>query len=252
MSLKGNIMAYKAYLSQAKSMTALDKQNYAEAVECENKALAGYEKAMANGMNQVNYLNAYVVLLLRTGHFDKAMEVIRTLEKQPGLNDEQRRRLTVNYAICQWKLGDLDHAVGAMKELAKTYKNSTVYGSLGYMLIERGDKTGDYSDAKAFNEEAMDYDDEDAVVLDNVGQYYHRTGDYDNARKYFEKALEIRPGQVDSMYFLAKVKQAQGDIEGAKALIDKAIGIHFSALATVTPELLKQYREELDAAGKAQ
>ena len=118
MSLKGNIMAYKAYLSQAKSMTALDKQNYAEAVECENKALAGYEKAMANGMNQVNYLNAYVVLLLRTGHFDKAMEVIRTLEKQPGLNDEQRRRLTVNYDICQWKLGDLDHAVGAMKELA--------------------------------------------------------------------------------------------------------------------------------------
>ena len=113
----------------------------------------------------------------------------------------------------------------------------------------------------------MDYDDEDAVVLDNVGQYYQRTGDYEKAREYLGKALEIRPTQVDSMYYLAKVNQAeaeqlmqQGDSDSinqaetymadAKKLVDKAMGIHFSALATVTHESLKQYRAELDAAGK--
>ena len=164
-------------------------------------------------------------------------------------------------------MGDIDHAIGAMIELSKTYKNSTVYGSLGYMLIARGDKTGDYSEAKKFNDEAMDYDDEDAVVLDNVGQYYQRTGDYEKAREYLGKALEIRPTQVDSMYYLAKVNQAeaeqlmqQGDSDSikqaetymadAKKLVDKAMGIHFSALATVTHESLKRYRAELDAAGK--
>ena len=52
MAIIGNVMAYKAYLSQAKSMQALDKQDYAAAIECENKALEGYEKAMAKGMNQ--------------------------------------------------------------------------------------------------------------------------------------------------------------------------------------------------------
>ena len=57
----------------------------------------------------------------------------------------------------------------------------------------------------------MDYDDEDAVVLDNVGQYYQRTGDYEKAREYLGKALEIRPTQVDSMYYLAKVNQAEAE-----------------------------------------
>ena len=84
------------------------------------------------------------------------------------------------------------------------------------------------------------------MVLDNVGQYYQRTGDIPKAREYFEKALEIRPEQVDSMYYLARIKQAEGDIAGAKELIDKALTIHFSALATVTVDLLKSYRAELD------
>ena len=44
MAIIGNVMAYKAYLSQAKSMQALDKQDYAAAIECENKALEGYER----------------------------------------------------------------------------------------------------------------------------------------------------------------------------------------------------------------
>ncbi len=248
MSLMGNLAARKAYLSHAKAIRANDQQNYKEAIEMEARAAEGYEKALAKGMNQAGYLMAYTVLLLRTGKFERAMELVRMTEKLPRLSVDQKRRLTVNYAICQWKLGELDHAIGAMRELMKNYKNSTVYGSLGYMLIEKGDQTGDYSEARKFNAEAMEYDDEDAVVLDNVGQYYQRTGDNAKAREYFEKALEIRPVQVDSMYYLARIKQADGDIAGAKDLIDKALSIHFSALATVTPELLKQYRVELDAA----
>ena len=248
MSFMGNLMARKAYLSHAKAIRANDQQNYKEAIEMEARAAEGYENALAKGMNQAGYLMAYTVLLLRTGKFERAMELVRMTEKLPNLSVDQKRRLTVNYSICQWKLGELDHAIGAMKELMKNYKNSTVYGSLGYMLIEKGDQTGDYSEARKFNAEALDYDDEDAVVLDNVGQYYARTGDNAKAREYFEKALEIRPVQVDSMYYLARIKQADGDIAGAKELIDKALSIHFSALATVTPELLKKYRAELEAA----
>lgn len=256
MSIMGNLLGRKAYFSHAKAIRANDQHNYKEAVEMEAKAAEGYEKALAKGMNGAGYLMAYTVLLLRTGKFERAMEMVRKAEKLPNLTTDQRRNLTVNYSICQWKLGDLDRAIGAMRELMKNYKNSTVYGSLGYMLVEKGDKTGDYSEAQKFNVEALDYDDEDAVILDNVGQYYQRTGDYEKAREYFEKALEIRPAQVDSMYYLARIKQADGDIDGAIQLIDKAMSIHFSALATVTEELLKNYRAELEgqkgAAGKAE
>lgn len=251
MAFIGNLLARKAYLSHAKAIRANDQQDYKTAIDMEARAMEGYEKALAKGMSNPGFLMAYAVLLLRTGKFERAMEIVRKTEKLPGLSVDQKRRLMVNYSICQWKLGELDHAIGAMRELMKNYKNSTVYGSLGYMLIEKGDKTGDYSEAQKFNAEALDYDDEDAVVLDNVGQYYQRMGDIEKARGYFEKALEIRPVQVDSMYYLARIKQQQGDIEGAKQLIDKAMSIHFSALATVNMDMLKSYRAELDSAPKA-
>lgn len=251
MSFIGNIMARKAYVSHAKAMQANDKQDYALAIEMENKAAEGYERAIAKGLNKPAYLMAYAVLLLRTGKFERAMEIIRMTEKLPNLSTDQKRNLTINYAICQWKLGQLDYAIGALRELLKSCKLSNIYGSLGYMLIERGDKTGDYSEARDFNAEALDYDDEDAVVLDNVGQYYQRTGDFPKARTYFEKALAIRPAQVDSMYYLARIKQAEGDIQGAMELIKKARLIHFSALATVTVELLDEYLAELEKALKA-
>ena len=245
MGFIGNFKARQAYITQTKAIRANDAKNYSEGIKLEDQAKQQYAEALEKGMNKAGYLMAYSVLLMRTGEFERAMEIIRIAEKLPNLNTDDKRKLTVNYAICQWKLGDLDRAIGAMREVMKNYKNSTVYGSLGYMLSEKGDKTGDYSEAQRFNAEALDYDDEDAVVLDNVAQCYYRMGDMAKAKQHFEKALEIRPTQVDSMYYLAKIRESEGDIKGAQELIAEALTIHFSALSTVGSERLEKYGEEL-------
>ena len=247
MGFLGNLKARGAFLTHTKAIRANDTRNYAEAIKLEEAAIGKYEAALQQGMNKPSFLMAYSVLLMRLGQYERAMEIIRMTEKLDKLNTEDRRRLTMNYAICQWKLGDLDRAIGSMKELMKNYKNSTVYGSLGYMLIEQGDQTGDYEEARRFNAEALAYDDEDPVVLDNVAQYYYRTGDTAKAREYFEKALEERPTQVDSMYYLAKLKEQAGDLEGAGALMDEARKIHFSALSTVGKQRIDEYAAQLDA-----
>lgn len=248
MGILATFTAKKAYLSHAKSIRANDTKNYAQAIELEQKAMAGYEAAIAKGLTKAEYLMSYCVLLMRNGKFDRAMEIIRLTEQLPNLTQDHKRTLTMNYAICKWKLGDLDRAIGAMRELKKNFKNGNVYGSLGYMLLELGDRTGDYTEAKKFNDESLDYDDEDAIILDNVGQYYMRTNDFAQAKKYLEKALEIRPVQVDSMYNLAKLRYMDGDIAGAKELVDNALEIHFSALATVTVEDLKEFKKKLESA----
>ena len=75
-------------------------------------------------------------------------------------------RDSINYAVCEWKRGRLDRAIELMEQAAQDGVNSMIYGSLGYMLIEKARQTGDFSKAEAFNAQAYEYDDEDPVTLD--------------------------------------------------------------------------------------
>ena len=57
----------------------------------------------------------------------------------------------------------------------------------------------------AFIQESVDYDDEDPVCLDNLGQAYYRvTGEKDKAKEWFEKAHAEKDSQIDTLWFLAR------------------------------------------------
>ena len=57
----------------------------------------------------------------------------------------------------------------------------------------------------AFIQESVDYDDEDPVCLDNLGQAYYRvTGEKDKAKEWFEKAHAEKDSQIDTLWFLGK------------------------------------------------
>ena len=52
--------------------------------------------------------------------------------------------------------------------------------------------------ALAFEKEAVEYDDEDPISLDNLGQFYYRClGDRDAAKEWFDKAIEQKETQID-------------------------------------------------------
>ncbi|MDO4549135.1 MAG: hypothetical protein Q4D04_13650, partial [Clostridia bacterium] len=170
MSIKSQLAARKAYAAHISGNRLYDEKKYDEASREFEKALELYRTAYDLGERRARYMMAYSVLLMKRGQFQASHDVMIEIEKIKDRTADEKWQLRLNFAICQWKMGKLDHAITLMQQVASVRKTATVYGSLGYMLIEKAIQTGDFSEADRFNAEAYEYDDEDAVTLDNLGQ----------------------------------------------------------------------------------
>jgi tetratricopeptide (TPR) repeat protein len=114
---------------------------------------------------------------------------------------------------------------------------------LGYLLIEKGD----LKEALEFNLEALDYDDEDPVILDNLGQTYYRMGNIDEARKYFLKAESLKEDQAVTLYHLGCIYQQEGDYETAKEKLLKALDCNIGTLTTINREDIEKRLTEIES-----
>ncbi len=100
--------------------------------------------------------------------------------------------------------------------------------------------------AKAFCEEACEYDDEDAICLDNLGQLYYRVlGDREKAKPYFEKAIAVRPGQIDTLWFLSRYDLEAGDQDACIRKLEKLLEGKFSVLNYATREMAEAELQRL-------
>ena len=227
-------MSFMGNLAGNKALTAHGKGDY-------RTALKLYDEAYAKGMDKPRLLKSYCVLLIRTSQFDRALEIIKRLEQTP-LDAKGRTDLHINYAIILWKKGHLDRAMEILEDEFKHTKNGTLYSIIGYLKIEQGDA----EEAIRFNKEAVEYDEEDAIFLDNLGQTYYRLlGDKETAKTYFDKAIAIKPKSIDTNYFLALYDIENGNYESAKDRLDLArLGVT-SPLNYATPELIDAKREEI-------
>lgn len=197
-----------------------------------------YMEAYAEGLDKPRFLLPFSILLLRRGEYDKAKEVLKKVEKAPGgLQPDQRAQMLMNYAVASWKTGKLDYAVDLLKEVHRKNPSGNIYGTLGFLLIEQGD----FEEALAFNTEAVNYDEDDAVALDNLAQTYYRLGnDKEVARTWFEKALQERESAIDTNYFLALYDIDDGNFESAREKLEVARKGRFSPLNYATPDMIDE------------
>ena len=235
----------RAYGLHVQGNRLYDQGKTAEAKAKHDQALALYDKCMKEGCKKASYMMAYGVLLLRYGRFEEAKEYFLKAEHAPGITKDEKKQLRVNFAIAQWKLGDLDSAIYQMKIAMNEGVNGLIYGSLGYMLIEKARQSGDFAEAVEFNAAALDYDDEDPVVLDNLGQLNLAMGDKEKALQYFTKAHELKPRQVDTLYYLAQLASERGEREKALEYLDTALEGNYSALATTTRDQAQALRNSI-------
>lgn len=227
-------MSFMGNMTGNKALTAHSKGDY-------RTALKLYEEAYEKGMDKPRLLRGYNVLLIRTSQFDKALEVLKRMEKMP-MDAKEKTDLHINYAIILWQKGHLDRAMEILEDEFRHTKNGTLYSIIGYLKIEQGDA----EEAIRFNKEALEYDDEDPVFLDNLGQTYYRlVGDKETARIYFDKAIALKPKAIDTNYFLALYDIENGDLESAKDRLDTARVGMFSPLNYATPEMIDAKRDEL-------
>ncbi|MBQ9252998.1 MAG: hypothetical protein IJ188_10230 [Clostridia bacterium] len=91
--------------------------------------------------------------------------------------------------------------------------------------------------ALKFNQEAVEYDDEDPICLDNLGQTWYRVmEDKAEAKPWFDKAHAAKPEQIDTLYFLSRYDLDQGDRAAAIQKLESAAEGRFSPLNYCTKD----------------
>ena len=103
--------------------------------------------------------------------------------------------------------------------------------------------------AEEFIRKSVEYDDEDPVCLDNLGEFLYRVrGDKAAAKEWFDKAIEIKDKQIDTLYFLSRYDLDAGNREAAVEKLEKAAEGRFSPLNYCSKESVQQEIEKLKGA----
>lgn len=252
-NVKLNKLGQKAYNVHVQANDLHRRGKPAEAKAKYDEAMKLYDDAYEAGCRKTMVLMAYSVLLMRYGKFELAREIMKETSKDKTMSEETHFELRVNYSICLWRLGILDKAIETIRYAGKYAKNSSYYSSLGSFLVDQAAQTGEFEQAKALLDEAMDYDDEDAATLDNFGEYYRllslKAESADEAAKlhrqsveYYEKAYKAKPSQITTLYALANFALEDGDKRRAGEYVDKALLHSSSRVCPISPEMLKELK----------
>ena len=252
-----------------------------------------YEEAYAEGLNDPRYNQAYALLITRMGEYQKAKEFLVKHQKTPGMSQDQRVTMLVNYAACCFRLGNIDKGIDTLEQQFRKTETGLLYQTLGYLYIEKYDAANKpvfdetpvteqaseeaAEETKAEGEEnetaeekalspqeawdagvkktedfilkSLEYDDEDPISLDNMGQFIYRVkGDKEGAKAWLDKAIALKDKQIDTLYFLSRYDLEAGDREAAIEKLEKAAGGNFSPLNYCSRETILKEIEKLKGA----
>jgi tetratricopeptide (TPR) repeat protein len=228
MSFIGNLYGFLGYYNHSRG-------NF-------EKARSMYEKSVKLGTERPKYLLSYGVLMLMEGEFEKAKELFSSILVTLPAKEEHKIMAKMNISLAYWKLGHIDVAIEMLEEVHRKHKSGRVYGTLGYLLIQKGD----LERALEYNLEALDYDDDDPVILDNLGQIYYKMQDIERAKEFFERAEEEKDDQAVTLYHLGLIYSQEGNKDLAREKLEKSLSCNITPLSAVTREDIKKALRDLD------
>ena len=116
-------------------------------------------------------------------------------------------------AFCRERLGDLDGAVLAIRDvLAREPDNSSALNTLGYLFADHG---RNLAEAEELVRRALEQEPDNGAYLDSMGWVYYRLGRLAEARRDLERAVELTHGDP-------VVSEHLGDVYKDLNLIDLA------------------------------
>lgn len=252
-AFKANMAGNKAYRTHAQANRLSDTGRAAEAETLYKTAMAGYIEAEKLGCEKPNIMTGYSVLLMRNGNYQKAKDLLVKISEDKSLTSEDKFHLRVNFSICLWRMGELDKAMDSMRQSMSFAKTTSVYTTMCAMLNEKARQTADFTEAEALCKEALEYDDEDAAILDNMGRMLlYKSEKAENggslraeAKKYTESSVRRNPNFASALYSLALMAHADGDDKTARVHIEQALSNRFPTTSPITREQAEKLQKEI-------
>lgn len=193
------------------------------------KGLTLYEKAIKNHTK-----NEYVIyacyMFLRYGEPEKCVKYLETASALKGLTAAQKAELASTNGLYLWKVGRLAEAEAEFKKAHEISKNSSTYSQLGFILLE--EKKLD--EAMAFNTEAMEYNDSDPSIMDNMAMTYLHSDMPNKALELYEKIMEKGTRMPVIYYNYAVLLEKLGRLAEAEEALTTALRYKFSYIAAVS------------------
>lgn len=200
-----------------------------------------FERAYKHGMN-LRQKVTYSYYLLREGRVERAEEVLNSILAF-NQKDEDKYLAKSHHALVLMKTGREDEAFEELSEIFPYYKNTTMYGSLGYLYVI----CKPFGEAEKFNLEAYDYNSDDAVILDNIVQLYVKYNLFDKAFSYAEKIMEKEPKFIEAYYNAALAAKGMQKYDLAREYLKKTENIQTSFLSNISHDDVNKLLEELPA-----
>ncbi len=220
----------------------LGNNNYAKGQK--DKALQYFKKASEIKNCSARIATSYAYLLLKEKDVDGSKEILDKLMNKSNLKLEEESIIKMTLALVYWKKDDIDLAVKTLEEVYSKFKNSTLYESLGYLLIIQGD----YNKALEFNLEALDYDESNDVIKDNLAQSYYHLENYDKALEVYENLTTKGASFAEPYYYYGLLLEQKGEIEKAKEMMKTALTFKESFLSRLSKDMIESELNKLNEA----
>lgn len=199
-----------------------------------------YRKAIAAGDRDPSRFLSFGVLLLQEGNLQEGIEIL-TRALQFPMDDRTKASVRTNRALGYLLNGQSAKALAALEDLHENYRCAQVYQALGYAYI----KTEQYDKALPYCLEALDYDDQDTVILDNLAQLYIALERWEDAQDILNRAFAIREKQADMLYHQALCDLHRQDREHALLHVRDALECPINALNDVSRDTLEKMEQDL-------
>ena len=184
-------------------------------------------------------LHAY--LLLKEGELEKANKLFALLSMD-RLTPQQKLQLKGSYALVFWKNGEVGTAIEMLEEVIEKAPSTSVYGSLGYMYAFNNN----LSRALEFNQMAYDYNNTNAIIVDNLAFTHYKRGEFEEAKKYYQELIKMQPSFPEAYYGYGRLLVEMGDRNEGIKMLKQALESNFSFLSMINKEEIYSFLNTLD------
>jgi Flp pilus assembly protein TadD len=208
------------------------------------QALVWFKKAYDSKPCPEAHQIGYGYILMRSGNAKQAEPILKQIQHKTK-NKDNLIQAQCNLATSYWLQGRKEECLSLLEEVFEQYKNSLVYGNLGYFKL----LNGDFEAALAFNLEAYAYNSDDKTIIDNLAYNYYLLGQMEQAEEIFAQLVPKSPKFADPHYFYALTLEKQGKFEAAIEQIQLALSKDAAFITPITRAEIEQVALRLNVEG---